>query len=198
MPCSPHENLVQSGLATAESNFLLDVDHETLQHRRYKNVFGLGDCCNLPTTKTFWGGFHQVHVVRDNLENYIKGKDFKALYSGYSKSPIFLGQNKMTYMVHYYDQKEGALNLFDKGGYFFAFLRYYFWGKFNKKRFLAFYLHKTWGPPTGKFVKRSFRALPASKLAELAARDEAYRASHGLLASGSVPKTQTVTGNLAH
>jgi sulfide:quinone oxidoreductase len=35
-----------------------DVDHETLQHRKYPNVFGIGDVCNLPTTKTFWGGFH--------------------------------------------------------------------------------------------------------------------------------------------
>jgi sulfide:quinone oxidoreductase len=63
----------------------------------------LGDCCNLPTTKTFWGGFYQVHVVRDNLFNLIKGADFRALYNGYTKSPIFLGQNSMTYAVHYYD-----------------------------------------------------------------------------------------------
>jgi len=82
----------------------------------------------------------------------------------------------MTYAVHYYDQKEGLLNLFDCHAFFFAYLRYYFWGKLNKKRFLAFYLHKTWGPPTGKYFKRSFpMALSASKLAELKAADEADR-----------------------
>lgn len=55
-PCKPHENLVQAGL-TAE-NGLLDVNINTLQHKKYKNIFGLGDVANLPTTKTFWGGFY--------------------------------------------------------------------------------------------------------------------------------------------
>lgn len=57
-PCKPHESLVESGLVTKESNFLLDVDHKTLRHNKYKNIFGLGDINNLPTTKSFWAGFY--------------------------------------------------------------------------------------------------------------------------------------------
>ncbi len=53
-PTVHHQNLVDAGLASKESNFLLDIDHETLQHKKYKNIFGLGDVCNLPTSKTFW------------------------------------------------------------------------------------------------------------------------------------------------
>lgn len=30
----------------------LDVDRDTLQHKRYPNVFGIGDCTNLPTVRT--------------------------------------------------------------------------------------------------------------------------------------------------
>lgn len=30
----------------------VDVDKETLQHKKYPNVFGIGDCTNLPTSKT--------------------------------------------------------------------------------------------------------------------------------------------------
>lgn len=30
----------------------LDVNKETLQHKTYPNVFGIGDCTNLPTSKT--------------------------------------------------------------------------------------------------------------------------------------------------
>lgn len=67
------------------------------------------------------------------------------------------------------------MNLFDSGAYFFAYLRYYFWGKLNKKRFLAFYLHKTWGPPTGKYVMRHYKFdLPAEKIKELEAREAEY------------------------
>jgi len=65
--------LVDAGLASEESNNLLDVDIQTLKHKKYDNIFGLGDCANLPTTKGFWGGFYQVHVVRNNLERSLKG-----------------------------------------------------------------------------------------------------------------------------
>ena len=30
----------------------LNVDKESLQHKNYPNVFGIGDCTNLPTAKT--------------------------------------------------------------------------------------------------------------------------------------------------
>ena len=30
----------------------VNVDGETMQHVKYKNVFALGDCANLPTAKT--------------------------------------------------------------------------------------------------------------------------------------------------
>lgn len=30
----------------------LDVNKDNLQHKKYDNVFGIGDCTNLPTSKT--------------------------------------------------------------------------------------------------------------------------------------------------
>jgi NADPH-dependent 2,4-dienoyl-CoA reductase/sulfur reductase-like enzyme len=36
----------------ADSAGWVDVDKETLQHKKYPNVFGIGDCTNLPTSKT--------------------------------------------------------------------------------------------------------------------------------------------------
>jgi sulfide:quinone oxidoreductase len=71
LPSKPHEPLVNAGLTTP--NGLLDVDYETLRHRKYKNIFGLGDVCDLPTTKHTWAAFHQLHVVRTNLERSLQG-----------------------------------------------------------------------------------------------------------------------------
>ena len=71
LPAKPHENLKEAGLAAADG--FLDVNHETLQHNKYKNIFGIGDVNSLPTTKTFYGGFSQIHVVRNNLEKLVKG-----------------------------------------------------------------------------------------------------------------------------
>ena len=63
--------LADAGLAA--NNGLLDVDPYTLQHNKYSNIYGFGDVANLPTTKTFYAGFNQLHVIRHNLEQVING-----------------------------------------------------------------------------------------------------------------------------
>lgn len=57
----------------ADESGLLNVNPETLQHNKYDNIFGLGDVINVPTTKTFYAGVHQISVVRHNLERRING-----------------------------------------------------------------------------------------------------------------------------
>jgi len=164
-PSKPHKSLVDAGLATAESNFLLDVDRETLRHNKYKNIFGLGDVCNIPTTKTFYGGFHQIHVVRHNVWRSLHGQTLNAKYDGNAKSSLILGQNQMTFVAHYYDQKPQTGNLVGKNGGIIARLRYYNWAKNQKKKFLGYYLFKTWGPPYGK-LKKTFKDSPGGKEAQ--------------------------------
>lgn len=154
LPCEPNEALVKAELATKDSNFLLDVDPETLQHKKFPNIFGLGDVNNLATTKTFFGGFHQLHVVRNNLMRKFNGQEFDARYNGYAKVPLFLGQNRLTYVEHSYEQKPGKFHLLGKNGGIVSNLRYYYWGKMQKKKFLSLYLFKSWGPPGGKFKKQ--------------------------------------------
>lgn len=43
--------LVASPALINEAGFV-DVNKATLQHNRYKNVFAIGDCSSLPTSKT--------------------------------------------------------------------------------------------------------------------------------------------------
>lgn len=49
-PMSSPDVLKMSPVADAAG--WVDVDKETLQHKRFPNVFGIGDCTNLPTSKT--------------------------------------------------------------------------------------------------------------------------------------------------
>jgi sulfide:quinone oxidoreductase len=46
----PSEFISESGLA--DCNGFLNLDINTLQHKKYKNIWGLGDCAALPTSKT--------------------------------------------------------------------------------------------------------------------------------------------------
>ena len=59
-PCSPLPVLKESALADASG--FLSVNRETLQHTKYQNVFGIGDCTNAPTAKTAAavGTLHEV------------------------------------------------------------------------------------------------------------------------------------------
>ncbi|CAK65264.1 unnamed protein product (macronuclear) [Paramecium tetraurelia] len=153
-PTKPHDQLVKAGLTTSKG--LLDVNIKTLQHNKYKNIFGLGDVNDVPTTNCFWAGFHQLHVVRNNIERNIAGKSLNAEYDGYSKVPILLGQNTLTFLCHKYNNENAWHNLYFSNGGFLAALRYYNWCKNFKKAFIDIYLEKNWGPPYYK-IKKSFK-----------------------------------------
>ena len=49
-PSKPHQELLDSGIATAEG--VVDVNPYTLQHKRFENIFAFGDCIGINTTRT--------------------------------------------------------------------------------------------------------------------------------------------------
>ena len=62
-----------------------------MQHDVYENIFALGDCTNLPTSKTAAGITSQHKIVAQNITNIFKGKELRADYDGYTrKSFIFM------------------------------------------------------------------------------------------------------------
>lgn len=54
----------------AEGSFM-DVDPATLQHRRFPNVFALGDVAGLPTVKSYGATLAQVPVVAHNVKQLL-------------------------------------------------------------------------------------------------------------------------------
>ena len=50
-PMGPFDILKNNKNLTDEAGFV-SVDKHTLQHVNYKNIFGIGDCTNIPTAKT--------------------------------------------------------------------------------------------------------------------------------------------------
>lgn len=73
----------------------VDVDKYTLQHKKIKNVFGVGDCTNLPTSKTGAAIRKQAPVVVANLLSLMSHSPVTASYDGYSSCPIVTGYNKL-------------------------------------------------------------------------------------------------------
>lgn len=74
----------------------LNVDINSMQHKTYPNVFGLGDVAALPTAKTGAAIRKQAPVVVDNILKLLDHKpaDNKS-YDGYSSCPLVTGYGKM-------------------------------------------------------------------------------------------------------
>ena len=85
--------LAESPLAAASG--FTDVDHHTLQHVRYPNVFGLGDAGAMPNAKTAAAARKQAPVVAVNALRQLDGKGPTAGYDGYGSCPLTVERGKI-------------------------------------------------------------------------------------------------------
>ena len=73
----------------------LDVNPSTLQHRKFTNVWGLGDVMNTTNAKTMAAARKQVPVVAENLTDTMEGRDMRAAYDGYGSCPLTVERGKI-------------------------------------------------------------------------------------------------------
>lgn len=116
-PQSAPDFVKDSPLACAEgpNKGWLDVDINTLQHKRYPNIFGLGDAAALPTAKTGAAIRKQAPVVVANILQRIKdGALASERYEGYSSCPLVTGYGKMLLAEFKYDNVRDSDPLLSK------------------------------------------------------------------------------------
>ncbi|XP_050397076.1 sulfide:quinone oxidoreductase, mitochondrial [Patella vulgata] len=129
-PMSSPDALRESTLV--DQTGYLNVNKETLQHMEYKNIFGIGDCTNVPTSKTAAAVAAQAGILKTNLSAVIDGKPVQSLYNGYTSCPLvtsyskcilaefdFNGQPLETFPV---DQGKERRSMFLMKKYFMPFL----------------------------------------------------------------------------
>ncbi|KAI8096641.1 uncharacterized protein BX664DRAFT_324520 [Halteromyces radiatus] len=93
-PQGPPTFIKESKLADAAG--WVDVNKDTLRHNKYKNVFSLGDCSSLPTSKTAAAITGESGVLKHNLIADLKGKKVEqAAYDGYTSCPLIVGREQL-------------------------------------------------------------------------------------------------------
>lgn len=102
-PMSSPEFIARSPLADA--NGWVEAHKETLQHLRFPNVFALGDCSSLPTSKTGAAIRKQAPVVVRNLRAAMAGKPLTATYDGYTSCPVVTGYGRLILAEFDYNQQ---------------------------------------------------------------------------------------------
>ncbi|CAK59605.1 unnamed protein product (macronuclear) [Paramecium tetraurelia] len=93
-PQKPAAFIAESGLG--DSDGFVNVHPNTLQHVRYANVWALGDCSSLPTSKTAAAVMAQTPILIKNLVRTWKMK-LPPLpeYEGYTSCPVYTSNKKV-------------------------------------------------------------------------------------------------------
>lgn len=92
----------------------VDVDKNTLQHNKWKNIFSLGDASSLPTARTGAAIRKQVPVLASNLLSLMNNEPLTAKYNGYSSCPIVTGYGKLVLAEFDYDNHPAETLPFDQ------------------------------------------------------------------------------------
>ncbi|XP_023139891.2 sulfide:quinone oxidoreductase, mitochondrial [Amphiprion ocellaris] len=90
-PMGPH--LVIKGSPLADEAGWLDLNKDTLQHNKYPNVFGIGDCTNLPTAKTGAAVAAQSAILNRTISKVLKNEKPDKKYDGYTSCPLVTSYN---------------------------------------------------------------------------------------------------------
>ena len=98
----------------AASTGWVEVNKHTMQHTRYANVYALGDCSNLPTSKTGAAIRKQAPALAANLIAQLNGETSSASYDGYTSCPLVTGYGSLIMAEFDYDLKPKETFPFDQ------------------------------------------------------------------------------------
>jgi sulfide:quinone oxidoreductase len=73
----------------------VEVDQQTLRHRRYANIWSLGDVMNAPNAKTAAAARKQAPIVAENVVADIAGRPQQACYDGYGSCPLTVERGRI-------------------------------------------------------------------------------------------------------
>jgi sulfide:quinone oxidoreductase len=102
-PMAAPEVVASSPLAAASG--FVEVDQYSLQHKRFANVFSLGDVSGMPNSKTAAAVRGQAPVLVANLLAQLDGRPLQARYDGYSCCPLITGYGRTIMAEFNYEQQ---------------------------------------------------------------------------------------------
>ena len=111
-PQGPPDFIAESPIADEDG--WVDVDKHTTQHVDYSNIFSLGDCSSLPTSKTGAAVRKEVPVTVENMLAEMQGEPLEAQYNGYASCPLVTGYGRLVLCEFDYDGNPDETFPFDQ------------------------------------------------------------------------------------
>jgi sulfide:quinone oxidoreductase len=95
------EMIERSGLGD-DMNYV-ETDKETLQSKKFENIFVLGDAANIPTSKAGSVAHFAAEILFENMMNAIEGRPLTAKFDGHANCYIETGYGKGALIDFNYD-----------------------------------------------------------------------------------------------
>ncbi|SNX82585.1 related to sulfide:quinone oxidoreductase, mitochondrial precursor [Melanopsichium pennsylvanicum] len=176
--------------ALADGAGFVDVDQGSTRHKRFDNIWSIGDASSLPTSKTAAAITAEAPVLVRNLAQALEGKEADAVYDGYTSCPLLTEYGKVMLAEFKYggQPKETFGNLFGidqsepRKAFYHLKKDFFPWVYYNS------YVKGTWSGPKGF----SFSAAPISPEAVAGKRSFSTNASRGFPVSRRSFSTTTV------
>lgn len=112
-PMGPPNCLLGSPIS--DQNGFVDVEKTTMRHKKYPNIFAIGDCANSPNGKTAAAVAGQTGVIKANLFALLDGRPMPAQYDGYTSCPLVTGYGKLILAEFDYNGNPLETFPFDQG-----------------------------------------------------------------------------------
>lgn len=111
-PMSAPDFIKQSPIVDAQG--WVEVDKFTMQHVRFPNVFSLGDCSSLPTSRTGAAIRKEAPVLVENIIDFISNRPLSHKYDGYSSCPLVTSRGRVILAEFDYEGKPAETFPFDQ------------------------------------------------------------------------------------
>jgi NADPH-dependent 2,4-dienoyl-CoA reductase/sulfur reductase-like enzyme len=90
LPMRAPEIVARNKLDGPETGGFVDVDIETLQHKKHKNIFAIGDCAATGAPRSYGSVYAQTPILAHNVTQYLAHRTLNAKYDGYSSFPVMM------------------------------------------------------------------------------------------------------------
>ncbi|MCT0218600.1 NAD(P)/FAD-dependent oxidoreductase [Synechococcus sp. CS-1329] len=112
-PMAAPDVVARSPLAIEGQGGWVEVNKLTCQHKRFADVFALGDVSSLPTSKSLAAVRGQAPVLVANLLAKLDGQPLLSRYDGYTACPLITGFGSVVMAEFDYDLKPVSSFLVD-------------------------------------------------------------------------------------
>ncbi|MDH4092968.1 MAG: NAD(P)/FAD-dependent oxidoreductase [Cyclobacteriaceae bacterium] len=93
----------KSGIGDEDGLNFVPTDKFSLQSKKFKNVFVIGDTTNIPASKAGSVAHFEAEILTENIQSFINNKPLKATFDGHANCFIETGHGKAALIDFNYD-----------------------------------------------------------------------------------------------